>query len=119
MGYRHKYGYDSFIKQCVDSVLKYDPNNLGSWMIKSNYETQRLEYVVNQVGRPHPDILKERYPKILEMLEDRNATYRRMDASGYREMPKEAYEAWLNSVNEEKARREHDEKYNKVLRLIR
>ncbi|MCL2596756.1 MAG: hypothetical protein FWD66_03675 [Paludibacter sp.] len=119
MGYRHKYGYDSFIKQCVDSVLKYDPNNLGSWMIKSNYETQRLEYVVNQVGRPHPDILKERYPKIFELFENRNAIYRKIDASGYREMPKEAYEAWLNSVNEEKERREHDEKYNKVLRLVR
>ena len=119
MGYAHKYGYDSFIKQCVDSVLKYDPNNLGGWMMKSNYETQRFEYVVNQVGRPHPDILKEHYPKILELLEDRNTTYRRMDASGYREMPKEAYEAWLKSVNDEKERREYDEKYNKVLRLIR
>jgi len=119
MGYAHKYGYDSFIKQCVDSVLKYDPNNLGAWMMKSNYETQRFEYVVNQVGRPHPDILKEHYPKIFELLEDRNTTYRRMDASGYREMPKEAYEAWLKSVNEEKDRHEHDEKYNNVLRLIR
>ena len=119
MGYAHKYGYDSFIKQCVDSVLKYDPNNLGGWMMKSNYETQRFEYVVNQAGRPHPDILKEHYPKILELLEDRNTTYRRMDASGYREMPKDTYEAWLKSVNEEKERREHNEKYNKVLRLIR
>ena len=119
MGYAHKYGYDSFIKQCVDSVLKYDPNNLGSWMMKSNYETQRFEYVVNQVGRPPLDTLKEHYPKILEILEDRNTTYRRMDASGYREMPKEAYEAWLKSVNEEKEHQEYDEKYNKVLQLIK
>ncbi|MCL2652031.1 MAG: hypothetical protein FWD60_13550, partial [Candidatus Azobacteroides sp.] len=119
MGYAHKYGYDSFIKQCVDSVLKYDPNNLGSWMMKSNYETQRFEYVVNQVGRPPLDTLKEHYPKILELLEDRNTTYRRMDASGYREMPKEAYEAWLKSVNEEKEHQEYDEKYNKVLQLIK
>jgi hypothetical protein len=88
-------------------------------MMKSNYETQRFEYVVNQAGRPHPDILKEHYPKIFELLEDRNTTYKRMDASGFREMPKEACESWLNSVNEEKERREHDEKYNKVLRLIR
>lgn len=119
MGYEHKYGYDCFIKQCVDSVLKYDPNNLGGWMMKANYETERFEYVVNQVGRLHPDTLKVYYPKVYKLLEDRNATYRKMDASGYREMPKEAYEAWLESVNEEKARQEYDEKYNKVLRLIR
>ena len=118
-GYMHKYGYDNFIKQCVDTVLKYDTNNLSGWLVKANYETNRFEYVVNQVGRPHPNILKNRYPKIFEMLEDRNAIYGRIDASGYRAMPKEAYEAWLKSVNEEKERREHDEKYNRVLQLIR
>jgi len=119
MGYTYKYGCDNFVKQCADSVLKYDPNNLGGLMIKANYETQHFEYVINQVGRLHPDTLKVYYPKVYELLQDRNATYRRIDASGYREMPKEAYEAWLNSVNEEKERREYDEKYNKVLRLIK
>ena len=119
MGYEHKYGYDSFIKQCIDTVLKYDPHNLGGWMMKSNYQTQLFEYVVNQVGRLHPDILKERYPQIYELLQERNTTYRAMDASGYREMPKDVYESWLKSVNEEKERREYNEKYKKVLRLIK
>ena len=119
VGYTRKYGYDNFAKQCIDSVLKYDENNLHGLMVKANYETQRFEYVVNQVRRPHPDILKEHYPKIYELLEERNATYSRIDASGYREIPKEEYEAWLKSVNEEKIRREHDEKYNKILQLIR
>jgi hypothetical protein len=118
-GYIHKYGYDSFVKQCVDSILKYDDNNLRGWMIKSNYETVLFDYAVNQVGRPHPDILKVHYPQIYELLENRNATYGWLDASGYREMPPEAYEAWLRSVNEEKERQEHKEKYNKILQIIR
>jgi len=117
--YARKYGYDSFVKQCVDSVLKYDANNLTALMEKANYETQRFEYVVNQVGRSHPDILKARFPKVYELLEERNRTYSKIDASGYREMSKEAYETWLNSVNDEKERREYQEKHHRVLQLIR
>lgn len=119
MGYVHKYGYDSFIGQCTDSILKHDPKNLAGLMIKANYETVKFEYVVNQVGRPHPDILKEQYPQIYQLLEDRNISYRNVDNTGFREMPKEAYEHWLNSINEEKEKREHDEKYNKVLHFSR
>ena len=119
MGYAHKYGYDNFIKQCVDSVLKYDDNSLRGLMIKANYEAARLDYVLNQVGRFHPDTLKIYYPQVYELFENRNKTYDKIDATGYRDMPRDAYESWLNSVNKEKERREDYEKHNKTLRLIR
>jgi len=119
MGYIHKYGYDGFVDQCTDSVLKYAPNNLTGLMIKANYRTERFEYVVNQVGRPHPDTLKVHYPKVYELLEERNEIYRKIDNSGYREMPEKAYRHWLQSVNDEKEKRVHDEKYNKVLQIMK
>lgn len=119
MGYARKYGYDSFVKQCSDSILKYDANNIGGLMEKSNYETLRFRYVYQQIGQPPADVLKEYYPQVYELFEDVTATYKRIDDSGHRDMPKEAYEDWLNAVNEEKERREYDEKYNKVLRLMR
>ena len=117
MGYVHKYGYDSFVRQCTDTILKYEPNNLSGLMLKANYQTKRFEYVVNQVGRPRPDVLKAQYPKVYRLLEERNISYRRIENTGFREMPREAYEHWLHSVNEEKEKRAHDEKYNKVLQL--
>ncbi len=101
-GYTKKYGYDNFVSQCVDSTLKYDPTNTFARQIKSDYQTVRFDYVVNQVGQPNIDILKAKYPKVYQLLEERNQTYRIIDASGYQEMPKEAYEAWLNSVDEQK-----------------
>ena len=76
-------------------------------------------YVVDQLGRPPLKVLKTDYPKAYALLEEMKQTYERVDATGHRDMPPEAYEAWLKSVNEEKERREHNEKYNKVLRLIR
>nr|WP_321355641.1 hypothetical protein [uncultured Draconibacterium sp.] len=104
--YSRKYGFDGFVSQCVDTTLKYAPENMYARMIKSDYQTMRFEYVVNQVGRPRPDILKSRYPKIYQLLAERDQTYQFIDRSGYQEMPAAAYEAWLNSVKKEKEKQE-------------
>lgn len=114
--YAKKYGYDGFVSQCVDTTLKYDPANIYARMIKSDYQSLRFEYVVNQVGRPHPDTLRAHYPKVYQLLEERNQTYQIIDASGYQEMPEQAYQEWLNSVNEEKERQEHQ---GQMLRLTK
>ena len=114
--YTQKYGYDSFVSKCVDTTLKYDPTNIFARQVKSDYQSLRFEYVANQVGRPSPDILKTRYPKIYQLLEERNKSYQIIDASGYQEMPEQAYQEWLNSVNKEKEKQEHQ---GQMLRLTR
>ena len=114
--YTQKYGYDQFVAQCVDTTLKYDPANIFARQIKSDYQTLRFDYVVGQVGRPSPDLLKAQYPKIYQLLEERNQIYRLIDASGYQEMPEQAYREWLNSVNKEKEKQEHQ---GQLLRLTR
>lgn len=115
-GYIKKYGYDSFVSQCIDSTLKYDPTNIFARQVKSDYQTLRFEYVVKQVGRPSPEVLKARYPKIYQLLQERNQTYQIIDASGYQEMPEQAYKEWLKSVNKEKEIQEHQ---GQMLRLTR
>ncbi len=118
-GYISKYGYDKFVIQCVDSVLAYAPANTSALAIKSNYHGIRLVYVANQIGRPPLDILKTQYPQVYELLEERNEVYRKLDELGFTQMPKEVYQTWLKSVNEEKERREHDIRYKNALRLIK
>lgn len=114
--YAKKYGYDKFVSQCVDTTLKYAPSNIFAQQLKSDCQSLRFEYVVNQVGRPHPDILKSRYPQVYQLLEERNQTYQAIDASGYQEMPEKAYQEWLKSVNKEKEKQEHQ---GQMLRLTR
>jgi hypothetical protein len=118
-GYVQKYGYDQFVIQCVDSVLKYAPGNISALALKSNYHSAHFEYTVNQAGRPPKDILIVNYPRIYELLEERNNFYRKMDEIGYRDIPEEAYKDWLRVLDEEKEKQEHNEKYNKVLQIIR
>lgn len=88
-------------------------------MIKSNYHTVCFEYAVNQVGRPPKDVLRTHFPRIYELMEVRNNFYRKIDEMGFAEMPEGAYEDWLRSVNEEKTKREHEVKFNRVLQLIK
>lgn len=114
--YTKKYGYDDFVSRCVDTTLKYDTTNIFARQVKSDYQSLRFDYVVNQVGRPSPDILKMRYPKIYQLLEERNKSYQIIDESGYQEMPEQAYEEWLNSVNKEKEKQEHQ---GQMIRLTR
>ena len=114
--YTQEYGYDNFVSQCVDTTLKYDPTNIFARQIKSDYQTLRFEYVVNQVGRPTPEILKTRYPEIYNLLDERNQTYNIIIASGYQEMPEQVYQDWLKSVNKEK---EKQEQQGQMLRLTR
>lgn len=118
-GYIQKYGYDSFVNQCVDSVLVYAPGNTSALAMKNNYLGIRLAYVADQIGRPPLEILIADFPKVYELLEERNNFYKKMDDIGYVEMPPELYEKWLNSVNEEKEKREHDIRYRNIIRLIK
>jgi len=108
--YVHDFGYDGFALQCADSALKYAPNSLRSMSMKANCMTDQFEYVANQVGRPHPDTLKIHYPKIYKIYEERNKTYRWLDECGYREMPEEAYNKWLDFIGREKEKQEKQDK---------
>lgn len=115
-GYAKKYGYDTFVSQCVNSTLDFDPTNIFARQVKSDYQTLRFEYVVNQVGRPRPDVLQTQYPKVYKLLDERNATYQIVDESGFQAMPEQAYQSWLNSVNKEAEKREQQ---GQLLRLTR
>ncbi|MDR2064917.1 MAG: hypothetical protein LBP85_04325 [Prevotellaceae bacterium] len=118
-GYTRKYGYDEFVNRCVDTILKYDTKNLRALMSRSNYQTFRLGYIMSQIGQPSLETLKQRYPKVYELLEECKKIYEKIDELGYREMPEEAYKEWLETMNREKKRiEEHEAKYGKILQLL-
>jgi hypothetical protein len=111
-GYIKKYGYDDFVKQCIDTSLSYFPNDIVAIQTKADYYSVWFDYVINQTGHPRPEILQKYYPKAYELLVQRNKLYETVDNLGYTEMPEEAYKEWLQSISNEKQKQE-----NKVLML--
>ncbi len=99
MGYSVKYGYDEFMLKVVDTALAYYPNNINTVLMKSNYYTYLFDYIATQKGRPSLEkILQD--PKAKAIYDKRNSLYDWEDNNGFTEMPKEAYQKWLSSVND-------------------
>ena len=98
-GYVCKFAFDEFAKQTLYNILKNDPNFLQALLIKSNYETARFAYVAEQLGRPPLDSIKAHNPRAYKLYEERNRTYKHIDDLGYRDMPADAYQDWLKSMD--------------------
>ena len=109
-GYIHKYGYDSFVKQCVDVVKKYYPNQLNTVMLEANWQTRTTLYIANQKGNPQPtDLIKD--PIAKENYIRMHEIYAKIDSLGYEYMPEEHYDKWLKSLKKEKNKPENQKNF--------
>ena len=112
-GYGLKYCYDEFVLQALNTGLKHHSNNIYGLQIKSDYYTLWFHHALQQAGKPSPNEI-HRYPDAEAILKQRNQIYALIDNLGYEQMPKEAYEQWLKSLEQEKEKQEH---HNKLINL--
>lgn len=117
-GYTIKYGYDSFSLQIVDKVLQLDSTNIHAWMFKADYYTNLFNYIAHQYGKPKLSTL-QKDPRAMQIYHIRNTMYEKLDNIGYAEMPAEAYQQWLGSVNAEQQKREHALRKSELLKGIK
>lgn len=102
-GYIRKFGYDDFVRQCLDLALSYYPNSITAHMIKANYHTAVGLYVLERSGAQGVKDLP-RYPQAEALYNDMQQSYRTVDSLGHIDMPESAYQRWLMSMEKEKAR---------------
>jgi hypothetical protein len=108
-GYYHKFGYDDFMLQCADTVLKYCPNVIDAYQIKADYYTILFQYVGKQLPIHSIEELYK-YPQAFEIYIKRNELYQTIDDLGYAEMPEKEYQKWLKSVGEQAKKQENQAK---------
>ena len=106
-GYAVKYGYDEFVKEVIDKAIELYPNNINAQMVMSDFKTLRFQYVQKQLNISPQNI--DNYPKAKELLDEMLAQYDRLDNLGFENMPLDAYENWLNSLNEAKQKQESNQ----------
>lgn len=96
-GYRFLHGYDDFVLKVANTALQYFPKSIPLLMTKANYY-RTIGEAEKKKSNPNMQLLKSNY-----------ATYKaiiaKIDNLGYKEMPTEQYEAWVKSVEKEKAKR--------------
>ncbi|MDP3928476.1 MAG: hypothetical protein Q8R57_05600 [Bacteroidota bacterium] len=98
--YTQKVGYDDFVLKTLNRSLEIYPNNIVSIMRKADYYTLLLKYVIDQKGKPTLEQLKQDQ-QANNIYIERNKMYNLIDNSGYEDMPKDAYENWLKSIDNE------------------
>jgi hypothetical protein len=112
LGYIHKFGYDEFIERAASKALQLYPNSITANLLLSNYYTKRFEFAISKVGinpNDHDELQKIKdYPEIIQYLNATNNQYQKVDNMGYQLMSADAYEKWLNSLNEAKNKQNNE-----------
>lgn len=111
-GYVHKFGYSPFVKEVTDKALELNNNSINANMMNSNFLTVQFENAVKQIGvnpRDNKDLQNIRfYPPIVEMLNQTNAQYRKIDDLGYEYMSAQAYQKWLDDLMNAKQQQDNE-----------
>lgn len=94
-------GYDRFVEENSNLVLKYTPSDLTAYQLYANNKTAQALYLIDICGRPSKEQLPE-YPQAYRLYQQMIQSYERIDSLGYEKMPAEMYHDWLQRLNKEK-----------------
>ncbi|MEI9806640.1 MAG: hypothetical protein WDO16_01465 [Bacteroidota bacterium] len=108
VGYLSKFNYDGFAEQLMKTISSIDQNNMTALILDANIKTQIAMQSINAAGETE----RRRFAKISEAYRaylDMMAAYEKVDRRGYQDMPKEAYAAWLKTIEQERKKQETKE----------
>jgi hypothetical protein len=108
MGYMDKFGYDEFATQMRKKIEQLEPKNLTALIIDENEITKRTMRMIRAAGVKGVDDLPN-HPNEYAAYKEMHAAYAKIDGTGYQDMPKEAYERWLKTIEDEKTKQENQE----------
>lgn len=107
MYYTRKYGYDDFVIKCTNTSINKFPVNLTAHQINANYYTTLIDYVIQQYK--HYGLSKDEFDKDEKaqyVLKQAIGASNHVENLGYSDMPADAYEAWIKSMEKEAKKQE-------------
>jgi hypothetical protein len=116
-GYINKWGYDDFVTDCAETALHFHKNNIHAIQLMADCCTMEFRKEVRKYNNPPIEKLNQ-YPSLKDKYDFMLRHYEQVDNMGYEEMPKEAYEAWLGTVENEKFKQFTNSLNNKFQQTI-
>jgi hypothetical protein len=95
--YKHNYEYDAFYLEVVRTGLKYYPNSMELNSLLSNC---LLDWIMKIKKQSKPDFVYGN-----KLIAEYKKVYAKIDALGYKEMSKEQYNDWMQSMEKIKKQR--------------
>jgi hypothetical protein len=103
LSYLHKFGYDEFSAGIKQRILELEPQNITALIVDANLKREMAWKEIQAAGRPKEEDLPK-FTVAYKAYQDMQAAIKKVDDLGYQDMPPEAYQAWLKSIEQEKQR---------------
>jgi len=117
LGYISKFPYDDFAEQIRQKILQVNPDNTTALIVDANIKTQIALQKIKAAGSPKENDLPN-YPDAYKAYQQMMDAHARVDETGYQDMPKDEYQKWLKSMEQEKQKQASKEMQQKLQREI-
>ncbi len=106
LGYLMKIGYNNVSDQITKQILNIDSTNITALMTQANYNTYIFRDRLQEAGNPPPDAISN-YPLLNAFYNNMQNAYKKVEQTGFQEMPPETYRKWLQSLELEKRKQQN------------
>ncbi|MFN0083605.1 MAG: transglutaminase family protein [Ferruginibacter sp.] len=106
--YTEKVGYDEFSEQLTKQILALNPKNLVAIMTQANYNTFIARDELKAVGNPPVNEIPN-HPKANQAYQNMLQSYQLIEEQGFQDIPKDAYQQWLKTIETDKKKQENRE----------
>jgi len=106
--YTEKLGYDEFSEQLTNQIIEFNPNNLAALMTRANYNTFIARDELKAAGNPPVNEIPN-FPKANQAYQNMLQSYQLIEEQGFQDMPEDAYQQWLKTIEVEKKKQENQE----------
>jgi hypothetical protein len=103
LGYLNKFEYDDLALEIRNSILRIDPSSITVLLVDANLKRSIALREIKAAGMPKPADLPK-YPKAFKAYQEMKQAINRVNDVGYQDMPADAYQEWLRSIEVEKKR---------------
>lgn len=101
LGYKFSFGHDDFTLKCCNTVIEYFPKCVNTYMIKNELLAEKRKVLLSANNQKRPEI-----SKLEKSITD---LYQKIDEMGYKDMPKEQYQQWVNYIENQRKKQQAKE----------
>ncbi len=110
--------YDDFSEQITKKILEIDPTNITALMEQANRSYTIFQNMLRTTGNPPQDKYSN-YPELYSAYQNLQDTKQKVKQTGFQEMPQDAYQRWLQSLEMEKQKEQNKMEQDRMQQEIK
>jgi len=110
--------YDEFSNRILKTILTVDPGNTTALMEQANLGYLIWQRELKDAGNP-PQQDYAKFPRLYNALKEYQFCQRKVELTGFEEMPREMYQQWLKTLDSEKRKQENQQEEERMKHELR